>query len=145
MEIFRIIPIRSIYDNRLDPPYDMNGRVIPVIGRRPIVIEIFWICWNISIPTIPNNIYLSVSLIFLLAINNTLISKYTMIARRITTPIKPKFDANTAKIKSVEDSGKYIGVLLKPCPNIPADPIAAKAFSNWRPEPFFQANSLSSR
>lgn len=40
MEILKIIPKRSIYDKSDDPPYEINGRVIPIMGNNPIVIEI---------------------------------------------------------------------------------------------------------
>ena len=56
--------------------------------------------------------------------------EYTIIPIRIMTPTRPKLDAYTANIKSVDDSGKYIGVLFNPYPNNPPDPIAESPFSN---------------
>ncbi len=50
-----------MYDKRDDPPYDIKGRVIPIIGSNPIVIEILYTCWNNSTPMIPAIVYLSIS------------------------------------------------------------------------------------
>lgn len=99
-----------MYDNRLDPPYDIKGRVIPIIGSNPNVIDILCICWNNSTDIIPAINSLSLSLYDLLANPIILISKYIINPIRINAPISPKFDANTANIKSVCISGKYIGV-----------------------------------
>ena len=57
--------------------------------------------------------------------------------------MKPKLEENTANMKSVDDSGKYSGVLLKPCPISPLDAIEVSAFSSCIPLPFFHSNNLS--
>ena len=46
----------------------MNGRVIPIIGSNPIVIDIFCTCWNKSTAIIPPMAYLSVKLVVLLTV-----------------------------------------------------------------------------
>ena len=38
----------------------MNGSVIPIIGSRPIVIDILYICWNNKTDIMPPIEYLSV-------------------------------------------------------------------------------------
>ena len=58
------------------------------------------------------------------------ISKYIISAINEIEPNKPKLDANTANIKSVCGSGKYIGVLFHPLPNNPTEPIAIITFLN---------------
>ena len=73
------------------------------------------------------------------------ISKYIINASKIITPINPKFEANTANIKSVCISGKYSGVLLKPCPNNPPDPIAVNPLVNCNPLELDQLSILSIR
>ena len=58
-------------------------------------------------------------------------------------PIKPVLLAYTAKIKSVCGSGKYIGVLLKPYPMNPPEPIDAIPCSNWNPDELDQSRRRS--
>ncbi len=36
-------------DKKEDPPYDMKGRVIPFVGNKFILVEIFIIVWKIKI------------------------------------------------------------------------------------------------
>ena len=111
----------------------MNGRVIPIIGSNPIVIEMLYICWNKSTEIIPPIAYLSVNPFVLLTELINVISKSNIVINRHIEPISPVFDANTAKIKSVCISGKYIGVLLIPCPVSPDEPMAINEFLSWRP------------
>ena len=55
-----------MYESSDEPPYDINGKVIPIIGSSPIVIEILYICWKRRTPIIPPMAYLSVVLDVLL-------------------------------------------------------------------------------
>ncbi len=48
-----------IYESNDEPPYDKNGKVIPVIGKRPRTIPIFQTCWKIKSPKMPAVKYLS--------------------------------------------------------------------------------------
>ena len=68
-----------------------------------------------------------------------------IIINRLIEPIKPVLDANTEKIKSVCISGKYIGVLLIPCPVNPDEPIAIREFLNCSPSEEDQFVILSIR
>ena len=72
-------------------------------------------------------------------------SKYMINDTRINPPIKPKLETNTENIKSVCISGKYSGVLLKPCPNNPPDPIAVNPLVNCNPLELDQFSILSIR
>ena len=108
----------------------MNGRVIPIIGSRPIVIDMLYICWNNRTAIIPPIAYLSVRLLVLFTELINVRSKNNIINKRLIAPIKPVFEVNTAKIKSVCISGKYIGVLFMPCPVKPEEPIAIREFLN---------------
>ena len=58
-----------------------------------------------------------------------------MVLIRNIDPIKPKLLENTANIKSVDASGKYIGVLLIPYPINPPLPIDVIPLLNWYPDP----------
>jgi len=42
-----------MYDSSEEPPYEIKGRVIPIIGSSPIVILILCICWKSSTDIIP--------------------------------------------------------------------------------------------
>ena len=77
--------------------------------------------------------YLSVKLLVLFTELIKVKSKNSIINRRLIVPMKPVFDANTANMKSVCISGKYIGVLFIPCPVKPEEPIAIKEFLSWSP------------
>ena len=70
-------------------------------------------------------------------------SKNSIIINKLNEPISPVLDENTAKIKSVCISGKYIGVLFSPYPIRPPLPIAVIPFSNWYPLPLDQSSNLS--
>ena len=144
-DILNSIPTSIIYDNNDEPPYEINGKVIPIIGSKPIVIPIFCICWKSNTAIIPPTD--SLSLIFGVFDDSDMIfkSKYIISPIRRKEPINPKFDAYTANIKSVCISGKYIGVLLNPCPNIPADPMAVNPFVNCSPLELDQFSILSIR
>ena len=84
----------------------MNGRVIPIIGSKPIVIEILYICWNSNTAMIPPIAYLSVRVLVLLTELINVKSKNNIIIINPREPMKPVFEVNTAKIKSVCISGK---------------------------------------
>ena len=58
-------------------------------------------------------------------------------------PTKPYIEVKDVNMKSVCGSGKYIGVLLKPCQNIKALPIPLSALVSCIPTPSFQSNNLS--
>lgn len=132
-----IIPNKIMYDIKLLPPYDINGRVIPVIGNKPIVMEMFCICWYIRAPAIPDITALLV-LVF-----NIIISKQVIDIIKIRIPVSPYILENEEKIKSVCPSGKYNSILAIPFPNNPLDPIDITEFSNWIPDLLFQSNILS--
>ena len=111
----------------------MNGSVIPIIGSNPIVIDILYICWNKSTAIIPPIAYLSGNSFVLFTELINVKSKNNIIISNVIEPIRPVLDANTAKIKSVCISGKYIGVSFMPCPVNPDDPIAIREFLSWSP------------
>ena len=56
----------------------MNGNVIPIIGRRPIVIDMFCTCWNTNTAIIPPIVYLSVISVVFDTICINVISKNTI-------------------------------------------------------------------
>ena len=66
---------------------------------------IFWICWYINIAIKPVIINLSRSFLVFLQIFNKYKSNSKIIINKITLGIKPKAEANVAKIKSVWLSG----------------------------------------
>lgn len=121
----------------------MNGSVIPMIGSSPIVIDIFWICWNNKTAIIPPIIYLSVVSVVFDTIVIKLISKNIIKLISNRAPINPKHELNTVNMKSVCISGKYIGTEFNPCPNNPAEPIAIKELDNCIPLLLDQFNILS--
>ena len=123
----------------------MNGRVIPIIGSSPIVIEILYICWNSSTAIIPPIAYLSGNSFVLFTEFISVRSKNNIMIIKPNEPIRPVFDANTAKIKSVCISGKYIGVLFIPCPVKPEDPMAINEFLSCSPSDEDQLVILSIR
>ena len=131
--MLKIIPRSNIYESNDEPPYETNGRVIPIIGNKPIVIDMLYNCWNKRTPIIPPTAYLSVILLVLLEYPIKVKSKYDIINIKIIEPIKPVLEAYTANIKSVCISGKYMGVLFIPCPVMPEEPIAISEFFNWSP------------
>ena len=85
----------------------MNGRVIPVIGSKPIVIDIFCICWYIISPINPIIIYLLILFLDFIDILINSISKSIIVIMSSRLPINPRLLAITLKIKSVCASGKY--------------------------------------
>ena len=70
-------------------------------------------------------------------------SKKVINTIKVAEPKKPKLLANTANIKSVCGSGKYIGVLFIPYPKSPPLPIDVIPFSSWYPLPLDQSSNLS--
>ena len=104
-----------------------------MIGSSPMVIDMLYICWNKRTAIIPPIAYLSDKSLVLFAELIRVKSKNNMITNNPIEPISPVFDANTAKIKSVCISGKYIGVLFIPCPVKPDEPIAINEFFNCNP------------
>ena len=55
--MFNISPILIILINKLLPPYDKNGNVIPVVGIVPVTTKIFNITWRIRPNDKPNERY----------------------------------------------------------------------------------------
>ena len=74
--------------------------------------------------------YLSIRVLVLLTELIKVRSKNNIMRIKANEPIRPVFDVNTAKMKSVCISGKYIGVLLMPCPVSPEEPMAINEFLN---------------
>ena len=95
-----------------------------------MVIDILYICWNNNTEMIPPMAYLSVKFFVLLTEFINVKSKYIIIKISDIEPINPVLDANTANIKSVCISGKYIGVLFIPWPVNPDEPMAIREFLN---------------
>ena len=90
-----------MYESMLDPPYEIKGSVIPVIGKIPKTIEIFWKSWKTIIPMIPIIIMRSLVSFDFKVIKINLTSKAKIKMMTAEAPKKPKFCEMTAKMKSV--------------------------------------------
>ena len=66
-ETFSIIPILVIETSSDEPPYEMNGKVTPVIGNNPTTTPRFNRVWNISKKHNPNTKYLPNKSLILIA------------------------------------------------------------------------------
>ena len=105
--------------------------------------DMLYICWKTNTATIPPIAYLSVKFSVLLTVDINTSSKYIINDTRINPPIKPKLETNMENIKSVCISGKYIGVLLNPCPVNPLEPIAINELLSCNPLLLVQLRILS--
>ena len=101
-----MIPMLIIVIIKLDPPYERNGSVTPVIGTKPTTTDKFKIVWKASWNVIPNDKYLPNRL---LQFNDILIHLLNIVINNIETIIIPSIPNSSLIIenmKSVCGSGK---------------------------------------
>ena len=108
-------------DKKEDPPYDMKGRVIPFVGNKFILVEIFIIVWKIKILPKPKVELRTKKLLVLWQIKKIL--KYIIRYKQIIISMAkiPNSSPIKAKMKSECASGKLFDIFPfpRPCPNNP--------------------------
>ena len=105
-----------------DPPDEMNGRGLPVVGNNPVAQAIFKNAWPTSMQVRPPAIIVPKSSLARLAISKPHTSTATKSAMTNSAPTRPSSSPIIEKMKSVSASGKYKNFsreLPKPTPRMP--------------------------
>jgi len=117
--------------HREEPPYEMKGRVMPVIGMRLATTAMFTHAWNASHTVMPVARIAPVASCARSAIRTPRNARTKNSRITVAVPMSPSSSPSTAKIESVYGAGRKPNFSFPAPSPSPNGPPRAKPYSIW--------------